>query len=198
MNRKKRRNLKQDLLEAAEKRIHEGGLEALSLRKLASDVGVTTMATYHHCANKKALLVQIAINGFNDLERRVSAAVAKADSPADAVDRIMQGYYAFARERPHVYHLMFGQEINREKQTIPEFKQAAQQGFHVLASAVKTHMDQRGHEADPDAIGLCLWAILHGRICLAAEGSVLDETRPELEIKNLFDEAIKDLFHINE
>ena len=58
MNRKKRSNLKQDLLEAAEKRIHEGGLEALSLRKLASDVGVTTMATYHHFANKKALLVQ--------------------------------------------------------------------------------------------------------------------------------------------
>ena len=91
MNGKRRSNLKQDLLAAAEKRIHEGGLEALSLRKLASDVGVTTMATYHHFANKKALLVQIAINGFNDLERRVSAAVAKADSPADAVDRIMQG-----------------------------------------------------------------------------------------------------------
>ena len=197
MNRKRRSNLKQDLLEAAEKRIHEGGLEALSLRKLAGDVGVTTMATYYHFANKKALLVQVAINGFNDLEQRVSAAVAEAKSPADAVDRIMQGYYAFARERPHVYHLMFGQEINREKQTIPEFKQAAQQGFHVLACAVKTHMDQSGHEVDPDAIGLCLWAILHGRICLAVEGSVLDDTRPEVQIKNLFDDAIKDLFHIN-
>jgi AcrR family transcriptional regulator len=198
MNRKKRRNLKQDLLKAAEKRIHEGGLEALSLRKLASDVGVTTMATYHHFANKKALLVQVAINGFNDLEQRVSTAVAKAKSPADAVDRIMQGYYAFARERPHVYHLMFGQEMNKEKQTIPEFKQAAQRGLRVVAHAAKTHMDQSGHETDLDAIGLCFWAILHGRICLATEGSVLDNTRPEVQVKNLFDEAIKDLFHINE
>jgi len=197
MNRKRRSNLKQDLLEAAEKRIHEGGLEALSLRKLASDVGVTTMATYHHFANKKALLVQVAINGFNDFEQRISTAVDGAKSPADAVDRIMQAYYAFARERPHVYHLMFGQEIYKEKQTIPEFKQAAQHGFYVMARAVKIHMDRSGHEIDPDAIGLCLWAILHGRVCLATEGSVLDETRPDVQIKNLLDDAIKDLFHIN-
>jgi AcrR family transcriptional regulator len=197
MNRKRRSNLKQDLLEAAEKRIHEGGLEALSLRKLASDVDVTTMATYHHFANKKALLVQVAINGFNDLEQRISTAVAEAESPAGAIDGIMQGYYAFARERPHVYHLMFGQELNREKQTIPEFKQAAQQGLYALSRALKTHMDNSGHETDPDAIGLCLWAVLHGRICLAAEGSVLDDTRPDVEIKNLLDDAIKDIFHIN-
>lgn len=197
MNRKRRSNLKQALLEAAEKRIHEGGLEALSLRKLANDVGVTTMATYHHFANKKALLVQIAINGFNDLEQRVAAAVAEAKSPADAVGGIMQGYYAFARERPHVYHLMFGQELNKEKQTIPEFKQAAQRGLGIVAQAAKTHMDQSGHEADLDAIGLCFWAILHGRICLATEGSVLDGTRPDVQTKDLLDDAIKDLFYIN-
>ncbi len=197
MKRKRRTNLKQDLIEAAEQRIDDGGLNALSLRKLANDVGVTTMASYHHFANKQALLVQVAINGFGDLEQRISQAMEETSTPAEAVDRMMLAYYKFARERPHVYHLMFGQEINEEKQTMPEFKQAAQRGFYILARAIKIHMDQSGHELDSDAVGLCLWAILHGRVCLATEGSVLDDTRPDQKVKNLFDEAIKNLFHIN-
>jgi len=197
MSNKRRANLKQDLLDAAEKRIDEGGLEALSLRKLASDVGVTTMATYHHFANKKALLVQIAINGFNDLEQRVSEAAEEGASPAEAVGNTMQAYYAFARERPHVYHLMFGLEINEEKMTVPEFKQAAQRGFYAFSHTVKAHMNNCGHVLDEDAVGLSLWAILHGRICLASAGSVLDETRPDAKVKSLLDDAIKDIFHLN-
>jgi len=196
MNHKTRTNLKQKLLEAAEDRIQEHGLNGLSLRKLANDVGVTTMATYHHFANKKALLVQVAIRGFNDLEARIMAASKKADSPAEAVEFMMLAYYKFARDNSHVYHLMFGQEINEEKMTVPEFRNAAQQGFRAFASAVKIHMDQSGHQLDLDAIGLCFWAILHGRISLATEGSVLDGTRPGTQVKNLFDDAIKDLFHI--
>ena len=196
MNRKTRTNLKQKLLEAAEQRISDHGLNALSLRKLAGDVGVTTMATYHHFANKKALLVQVAIGGFNDLEKRIMLASRQANSPAEAVEKMMEAYFKFARERYHVYHLMFGQEINEEKMTVPEFKQAAQNGFNVFAHAVKTHMDRSGHQLDLDAVGLCFWAILHGRVSLAAEGSVLDGTRPGMKVKNLFDDAIKNLFHI--
>jgi hypothetical protein len=58
------------------------------------------------------------------------------------------------------------------------------------------HMDRKGHELDLDAIGMCFWAILHGRVLLAVEGTILDGTRPGVDIKDLIDDAIRSIFHI--
>lgn len=197
MSRKRRANLKQDLLKAAERCIDEGGPGALSLRKLAKDVGVTTMATYHHFANKKDLLVQVAINGFNDLEQRIAKASENGETSAEVVEKVMQAYYKFARERRHAYHLMFGQEMAEARHSIPELKQAAQQGFYVFARIVKSHMDKNGHELNLEAGGMCFWAILHGRVSLAEEGTILDEAKTDGKVKNLIDDAIKNVFHID-
>jgi len=200
MNAKREVSLKQTLLDAALQRIEQGGTEALSLRKLAKDAGVTTMATYHHFANKKALLVQIAIDGFSDLEKRITIASENADkagSSAEVVEQIMKTYFTFASERPHLYNLMFGYDMTEERHTVPEFRQAAQSGFYVLARAVKGHMHANGHELDLDAGGMCFWAILHGRVSLAATGTILDEHHAFGMVDSLMDDAIKNVFHIN-
>jgi TetR/AcrR family transcriptional regulator, tetracycline repressor protein len=44
------------ILEAALSLVDEGGIEALSMRRLAKDLGVDPMAIYHHVPNKRALL----------------------------------------------------------------------------------------------------------------------------------------------
>lgn len=44
------------ILEAALSLVDEGGIEALSMRRLAKDLGVDPMAIYHHLPNKRALL----------------------------------------------------------------------------------------------------------------------------------------------
>jgi AcrR family transcriptional regulator len=44
------------ILTAALRRIDADGVEALSMRKLAADLGVNPMSLYHHVANKAALL----------------------------------------------------------------------------------------------------------------------------------------------
>jgi AcrR family transcriptional regulator len=44
------------VLETAVRRADEGGIEALSMRKLGQEVGVEAMALYHHFANKDDLI----------------------------------------------------------------------------------------------------------------------------------------------
>jgi AcrR family transcriptional regulator len=44
------------MLEAAVRFVDREGLEALSMRKLGSELGVEAMSLYHHVPNKGALL----------------------------------------------------------------------------------------------------------------------------------------------
>ncbi|SEM37730.1 TetR/AcrR family transcriptional regulator [Nonomuraea pusilla] len=42
--------------------VDEGGVEALSMRKLAAELNVNPMSLYHHVDNKEALLVEVCTN----------------------------------------------------------------------------------------------------------------------------------------
>lgn len=192
---KRKRNLRLDLIKAAEKRIQKGGLGALSLRSLAADCGVTPMATYHHFANKEALLVQIAINGFDELGEAMSAASDAASSPQEALTGIMRAYFRFALAKPDIYHLMFGRKIEG-KALIPDFKNAARRSFYVMAGAIKRHLDDNGNEVDADAVGLSFWGTLHGLVCLVTDGTILYKSRSEEKVERLIEHAIRGLFYL--
>src|ERR1044072_5427144 len=47
---------KERVLEAAVRLADEGGIEALSMRRLARELGVEAMSLYNHVANKSALV----------------------------------------------------------------------------------------------------------------------------------------------
>ncbi len=60
----------------------EGGIESLTMRKLAEELGVEAMSLYHHVANKEAVL-----DGIVDvMVGEVDEALADSDTPADPVE----------------------------------------------------------------------------------------------------------------
>jgi AcrR family transcriptional regulator len=195
VHKKRRNDLKGDLIVAAEKRIREGGTSALTLRKLAEDTGVTTMATYHHFANREALLVQIAVNGFAKLANMMTADLSDDATPAENVKALMRGYFRFALENLPIYHLMFGQEI-QGKPLIPEFKAASSRSFYLMANALKKHLETDGHKVDLDAVGISFWGTLHGLVCLVSDGTLLYKSRSEEKLDRLIDQAIKGLYFL--
>lgn len=195
VHKKRRIDLKGDLIAAAEKRIREGGTSALTLRKLAEDTGVTTMATYHHFANREALLVQIAVNGFAKLANMMTADLSDNATPAENVKALMRGYFRFALENLPIYHLMFGQEI-QGKPLIPEFKAASSRSFYLMANALKKHLETDGHKVDLDAVGISFWGTLHGLVCLVSDGTLLYKSRSEEKLDRLIDQAIKGLYFL--
>jgi AcrR family transcriptional regulator len=56
-------NLRAELLDTALQRLHEEGVEALSLRALARSVGVSQTAPYRHFSDKNDLLAALATRG---------------------------------------------------------------------------------------------------------------------------------------
>src|SRR5690606_29339456 len=85
--------------------IADGGLEALSLRRLASRLGVTAPALYAHVADKRDLLAAIAEGQFDELVARMDAA---ADlPPLERIRAHCRAYVQHARENPELFGVMF-------------------------------------------------------------------------------------------
>ncbi|MDQ3273297.1 MAG: TetR/AcrR family transcriptional regulator, partial [Pseudomonadota bacterium] len=60
-------NLSEALLDAAEQLLPTRGAEALTLREVAREAGVSHGAPYHHFGSREALLAAIAERGFEGL-----------------------------------------------------------------------------------------------------------------------------------
>jgi AcrR family transcriptional regulator len=86
---RKRRRLPAELartriLEAAEKRLIEGGPDAVRVQSLARDLGITDAAIHHHFGSREGLLEALLRFGGRRLRDAVAAAIAA--SPEDELD----------------------------------------------------------------------------------------------------------------
>lgn len=104
-------NLRQALLEAA---LAAPDIEGLSLRQIATGLGVTAAAAYRHFESRDALLGEVARIGFERLEARFAAAFDISSPPRDANEartrmlRLAQAYLQFADDEPALWRLLFG------------------------------------------------------------------------------------------
>lgn len=80
----------------------EEGLDAVSVARVAADVGVRGPSIYNHVPGRDGLQRGIAIDGLRDLTRRLRDAATGRSGP-DALMSIATAYRAFARERPGSY-----------------------------------------------------------------------------------------------
>ncbi len=92
-------------LTAAATILAEQGADDLSLRAIAEAAGIGLASIYHYFANKEALLLSLALMGYEDLRRDIegSQAVHPSVSPMRAGAR---AFFAFAQSRPSLFSLM--------------------------------------------------------------------------------------------
>ena len=97
------------ILDAALELVAAGGLEGLSMSKLAGAVDYTPGALYRYFDSKDALLSQLVARTLEGLRARLDAAVARLPgraSPFARVFALVQGYRDFARVEPHRFALL--------------------------------------------------------------------------------------------
>jgi AcrR family transcriptional regulator len=155
-------DLKNALIAAGVKLLASEGLEGLSLRKLARDIGVSHNAPYMHFADKEALLAAIGEQGFRLLGDAI--AVGQADvreAPIETrVTRAAHSYVTFALAHPSHLGVMFG---SLSSSNYPDLAQAAGATFEMLIEIVRD--GKRGDElADFEAehVALLIWTTAHG------------------------------------
>lgn len=161
------------LIEAALERIALEGVEKLSLRAVARDIGVSQTAPYRHFKDKTHLLVAIAREGFQMLENQKNLAC----NEDDPIDELIEGgirYVNFAITNPERYKLMFGSKIEN-RCDFDDLMAAGQAAFSVITDRVEKGIN-RGLllQEDPHILAKSCWTTVHGISSLFIDGYFQD------------------------
>lgn len=163
-------NLRSALLESARGILEEGASD-LSLRAVARRAGVSHAAPYRHFPNHEALLVELAKEGFVELREEIVSAAAQKAVESDRIANIGAAYMRFAAKRPALARLMFGPQLpNRDN-------------FPELTAAADAIGNEIGNALHDTALGLAVWAAVHGLAMLILENVIdLGQRRSGLEV----------------
>jgi AcrR family transcriptional regulator len=153
------------LLEQAVRTLSEDGPDALSLRKLAAQVGTSTTAVYSLFGGKPGLLNAVYDEAFARFGERL-ARVEPTDDPKMDLFALAMAYRASALEEPHFYQVMFG-PAGRAMTPDPESIRRAETTFSPLVDAVSRAIRAgQLREHNPTAIATTMWATVHGLVSL--------------------------------
>lgn len=94
------------LLAASERVVEAEGIDALSLRRVAREVGTTTRAVYSVFGSKEALLGALGRRAFEILEQEIEALPETSD-PADDLIQAGLMFRRFALEHPSLLQIGF-------------------------------------------------------------------------------------------
>jgi AcrR family transcriptional regulator len=172
-------NLRSALLDAAERTMRERGVQELSLRELAREVGVSHGAPRRHFADRQALLDALAENGFERLRRELRAAA--GDAGDDFETRLREtgaAYIRFATRDPALLELMFA---GKHRDDADSLQEAAERAFAVMLELIlQGQADGRLEPGDPERVGFVLFATIQGIASLLTSGMVAPEQLDEL------------------
>jgi|SRR3954451_18326572 len=190
-------DLRGALIEAALREAEQGGAEAISIKALAKQLGVSQPAPYRHFADRDALLAAVTAEAFRQLSAILREAMAKP-SKQSKLSRLAQATLDFGLRRYGIYRLMFASRTVSCAPRGSELNEATRETFALVIEALEA--PAVGYLRERHA--LKVWAALHGVVTLAEQGLFTGEaahaTREELvedfvnETKMALATAIKD------
>lgn len=154
-------DLRRALLDASLALITEEGFGALSLREVARRAGVTHAAPYRHFADKEALLVAVAEEGFRVMTARMKERMARETTPDGRLRACGVAYVLFAMENPSHFRVMFGPHFTQPPQLGPPGGDT--DAFGLLVDSI-TEGQRTGvfREGEPRVLALTCWSLVHG------------------------------------
>jgi len=158
-------NLRAVLLEQAEVMLREGGVDALSLRELARQAGVSHGAPRSHFIDRQALLDALAVQGFDRFADRIRAALA---SPGDLAERcrlVGRAYVDFAVDDAALMELMFAAKTTDPAGPV---QAAAARLFQLFDDAVAAATDDPADDGARIRFQLLFAATMQGTATLIA------------------------------
>lgn len=179
-------NTREALVEAAARLMDAGGLEAVTLREVGRQVGVSRGAPYKHFADKEALLAAVAAKDLAALGMQMGDA-SSGDGPENGLRIPMHRYIAWALAHPVRFRLAFAAWSRSSE----ELDSAASSARAMLVEA--TAAAQRSGQlpaADPDRLSALLLALANGAVELALAGHL----SPTGKGRATPDDLVDDLF----
>ena len=151
----------QQIVDVAGAILEADGPDALTMRRLASDLGIKAPSLYKHFPDKSAVETALIERGFRLWGECARQALTE---PGDRLTNLAVAYRSIAHEQPHLYRLMTSGELDRSR---------IEPGLEEWSGAPIGELFADGESAR------AFWAFLHGMCILEIDnrfppGSDLD------------------------
>jgi len=164
-------DFRERLCEAAEQLFAARGPDAVTMRQLAAELGVSPMTPYRYFKDKEDILAAVRTNGYNRFADALEKAFASATSAKAKSSAVGEAYVNFAFEHPQTYKLMF--DLNQPHESdYPDLVAAARRAHATQTAYVKELVAAGVLAGDPDEIGRMFWAATHGAVGLELAGKL--------------------------
>jgi AcrR family transcriptional regulator len=152
----------EEVVVAARRLLEEEGAGALTMRRLADQLGIKAPSLYKHLPDKTALEAAIIATGLEEAAARFEAAVDSATTGgaatgdaagggAAAISALAGAYREFALAHPHLYRLIHDGPLPRQHLPAGVEERAAAPLLRVAGSRARAR---------------ALWAFAHGMVML--------------------------------
>jgi AcrR family transcriptional regulator len=149
------------LIEAAARLIATEGAAGLTLRRVAEEVGTSTMAIYTHFGGMSELRRAVRQEGFAQLTVRAEQ-IGESEDPVADLAGLGLAYYRLAIGNPPLYRAMY-----MEQPLDAVDAAAGSETFNVLVAAMQRCIDSgRFDTGDAHELATQFWAVGHGAITL--------------------------------
>jgi len=157
---------------ATRRLLEDEGAAAVTMRRIATECGISAMTPYWHFPNRDALLEEVCTAAFTEAAAQWRDRPRRAD-PVDDLLAVADLLLDFALARPRLYDYMFTAPRPGARQFPGDFAEGRSPTFNLLIEALTDGMAQGGlRPDDPIGVALTLAAQLHGLIALHHGGRI--------------------------
>jgi AcrR family transcriptional regulator len=166
------------LIEGGIRLLERDGLQALNVRRVAAEIGASTMTVYTNFGGMTALLEAIADEAFARFAQALTQ-IRQTDDPVADFFAMGAAYRHFALANPQRYQLIFGisspEAITRNRTDLTVAGTASVSdraaSFEALRNAVR-RMIRAGRIRDDGELAVAgrLWSLVHGAVMLEMAG----------------------------
>ena len=166
--------------QVAERQFAERGIERVSMRSLAEELGCSATALYSYFENKEGIFAAARANALDHLSGRLEKAFAATDDPWERSRAIGDAYIDFATREPEAYRLVFAM-AQPDKQNYPELAAAEERAWVNTWQYVEDMVNAGLLTGDAKVLAHVFWAGMHGLITLQMAGK-LGPDRPSFDV----------------
>lgn len=183
---------REEILQAAKRLFIEQGVQHVTMRGIATAVGVSATALYVYFPDKDAIMRAIAVEIFLALREQHEAVIDPAASPEQNLRASARVYIEFARAHPDEYCLVFLRTGRKDEPDFCNELPEADQGFNLLLTTVQALIDEGRCPPKPAMLlAETFWACLHGLAALLLTLPDAIESDHDALIGQVIDTAVR-------
>lgn len=151
----------------------EGGLKALSFRKLAAELSLSYSAPYRYFASKEELVNALRARAYRWIEGVMQESITGIKSPEKQLETLAGAYISAGIERPDRYALMFFKvDDPSDTRRSFELRAAKHDALHVCTRVIAAGQacGQMPTTMDPLTASHLFWITAHGLVSLQVAG----------------------------